>query len=101
MDTDQGSQYTGAGWITTLTKAEIKISMNGRRRCLDSILIEWPWWSHKQVASYLHEITDGFPAKRGINTRVEFHISKHPHTALDKLTPDDAYFDEPRIRTAA
>jgi transposase InsO family protein len=27
MNTDQGSQYTGAGWITTLTKADIKISM--------------------------------------------------------------------------
>jgi len=27
MDTDQGSQYTGAGWITALTKADIKISM--------------------------------------------------------------------------
>jgi len=30
MNTDQGSQYTGSGWITTLTKADIKISMDGR-----------------------------------------------------------------------
>ena len=27
MDTGQGSQYTGAGWITTLSNADIKISM--------------------------------------------------------------------------
>jgi putative transposase len=27
MNTDQGSQFTGAGWITTLTNADIKISM--------------------------------------------------------------------------
>jgi putative transposase len=27
MNTDQGSQYTGAVWITTLTEANIKISM--------------------------------------------------------------------------
>tara|TARA_R110002096_G_scaffold103102_3_gene227346 strand:- start:3572 stop:3793 length:222 start_codon:yes stop_codon:yes gene_type:complete len=26
-EADQGSRYTGAGWITTLTKADIKISM--------------------------------------------------------------------------
>ena len=26
MNTDQGCQYTGAGWITTLAKADIKIS---------------------------------------------------------------------------
>jgi len=27
MNTDQGSQFTGAAWITTLTNAKIKISM--------------------------------------------------------------------------
>jgi putative transposase len=30
MNTDQGNQYTGSGWITTLTEAKIKISMDGR-----------------------------------------------------------------------
>jgi hypothetical protein len=25
MNTDQGSQYTGSGWITTLTEPKIKI----------------------------------------------------------------------------
>ena len=29
MNTDQGSQYKGADWIKPLTKAEIKISMDG------------------------------------------------------------------------
>jgi len=43
MNTDQGSQYTGAGWITTLTKAEIKISIDGRGRYLDNIFIERLW----------------------------------------------------------
>ena len=32
MNTDQGSQYTGSGWITTLAKADIKISMDSRWR---------------------------------------------------------------------
>ena len=60
MNTDQGSQYTGAGWITTLTEAKIKISMDGRGRYLDNISIERLWRSLKQAAVYLHEITDGF-----------------------------------------
>ena len=67
MNTDQGSQYKGAGWITTLTKADIKISMDGRGRCLDNILIERLWRSLKQEAVYLNEITDGFQAKRIID----------------------------------
>jgi putative transposase len=40
MNTDQGSQYTGTGWITNLIKADIKILMDGRGRYLDKIFIE-------------------------------------------------------------
>ena len=40
MNTEQGSQYIGSGWITTLTEAKIKISMDGRGRYLDNIFIE-------------------------------------------------------------
>ena len=67
MNMDQGCQYTVAGWITTLTKADIKISMDGRGRCLDNILIERLWRSLKQEAVYLNEITYGFQAKRIID----------------------------------
>ena len=68
MNTDQGSQYTGSGWITTLTEDKIKISMDGRGRYLDNIFIERLWRSLKQEAVYLHEITDGFQVKRIIDT---------------------------------
>ncbi|QCO55397.1 IS3 family transposase [Pseudorhodobacter turbinis] len=103
MNTGQGSQYTGTGWITTLTKAEIKISMplgilrcntltviDGRGRYLDNIFIERLWRSLKQEAVYLHEITDGFQAKRIIDNWIEFYNSERPHTALDKRTPNIA-----------
>jgi putative transposase len=29
MNTDQGSRFCGAAWITTLTEARVKISMDG------------------------------------------------------------------------
>jgi len=45
MNTDQGSQFTGAAWITTLTEAGVKISMDGRGRYLDNIFIERLWRS--------------------------------------------------------
>ncbi len=34
MKTDQGSQFTGSAWITTLTEAGVRISMDGRGRTL-------------------------------------------------------------------
>ena len=30
MNTDQGSQFTGAAWFTALTEAGVRISMDGR-----------------------------------------------------------------------
>ena len=47
MNTDQGSQYTRSGWITTLTEAKIKISMDGRGCYLDHIFIKRLWRSLK------------------------------------------------------
>ena len=101
MNTDQVSQYTGAGWITTLTNADIKISMDVRGRNLDKIFIERLWRSLKQEAVYLHEINDGFQVKKIIDNWIEFYNSERPHTALDKRTSDIAYFVNAETRKAA
>ena len=94
MNTDQGSHYTGSGWITTLTEPKVKISMNGRGRYLDNIFIECLWRSLKQEADYPHEITDGLQAKRIIDDWIRFYNSEPTHTALDKRPPDTAYFGQ-------
>ena len=101
MNTDQGSQFTGTAWITTLTKADVKISMDGRGRYLDNIFIERLWRSLKQEAVYLHELQDGFQAKRVIKEWINFYNIERPHTALDKRSPDDAFFDLERTQKAA
>ena len=127
MNTDQGSQFTGAAWITTLTEANVKISMDGRGRYLPShrncvstagqwinifpshglranhcrAVIERLWRSLKQEAVYLHELQDGCQAKRVIKDWIGFYNSERPHTALDKRSPDDAFFDTERTQKAA
>lgn len=101
MNTDQGSQFTGAAWVTTLTEAGVKISMDGRGRYLDNIFIERLWRSLKQEAVYLHELTDGFVAERVIREWITFYNTDRPHTALDKQTPDEAYFNGKEMMKAA
>jgi putative transposase len=93
MNTDQGSQFTGSAWITTLTEAGVRISMDGRGRYLDNIFIERLWRSLKQEAIYLEEIQDGFQARSVIRNWMTFYNTERPHSALDRLTPDDAYWD--------
>lgn len=101
MNSDQGSQFTGSAWITTLTDAKIKISMDGRGRYLDNIFIERLWRSLKQEAVYLHELQDGFQAKRIIDSWIGFYNAERPHTALEKQTPDGAYFGATQMMNQA
>ncbi|MFK5998294.1 MAG: IS110 family transposase [Rhodobacterales bacterium] len=81
--------------------AVVKISMDGRGRYLDNIFIERLWRSLKQEAVYLHELTDGFVAERIISEWITFYNTDRPHTALDKRTPDEAYFDSKKMKKAA
>lgn len=75
--------------------ADIKISKDGRGRYLDDTFIEqFITRSLKQEAFYLHGINDGFQAKRIINEWIGFYNSERPQTALDKRTPDAAYFHQ-------
>lgn len=60
----------------------------------DNIFIERLWRSLKQYAVRLCELQDRFQAKRVIDEWLGFY------TALDKRTPDDAYF-EPRLMNEA
>ncbi|MEM6615065.1 MAG: DDE-type integrase/transposase/recombinase [Pseudomonadota bacterium] len=92
MNTDQGSQFTGSAWITALTEASMRISMDGGGRNLDNIFIERLWRSLKQEAIYLEEINDGFQAQRVIRGWMGCYNTKRPHFALDRLTPDHAYW---------
>lgn len=92
MNTDQGSQFTGSAWITTLTEAGVRISMDGRGRYLDNIFIERLWRSLKQEAVYLEEITDGFQARRVISNWMAFYNTERPHSSLERRTPKEAYW---------
>ncbi|WP_407936317.1 integrase core domain-containing protein [Litorivita pollutaquae] len=75
--------------------------MDGRGRYLDNIFIERLWRSLKQEAVSLHKLQDGFQAERTINNWIVFYNADRPHTALDKRTPDDAYFDAIQVNQAA
>ena len=41
---------------------------------------------------YLEEISDGFQARRIIKSWMTFYNTARPHSALDRQTPDDAYW---------
>ena len=101
MNTDQGSQFTGSAWITTLTDAGVRISMDGRGRFMDNVFIERLWRSMKYEAVYLQDIADGFDAKRVVDSWIDFYNSQRPHSALGLRTPDEAYLERIELTKAA
>jgi putative transposase len=64
FNTNQGSQFASLDWTGPLLAAAVKISIDGRRRCLDNVFIERLWRSLKYEAVYLHELMDGFHARQ-------------------------------------
>ena len=91
FNTDQGSQFTGFAFTGRLQAPGIRISMDGRGRCMDNIFIERLWRSLKYEAVYLHEIADGFTARRVIGEWIGFYNTVRPHSALGGRTPAEAY----------
>ena len=43
FNTDQGVQFTAAAWTGRLLAAGVKVSMDGKGRCLDNVFVERLW----------------------------------------------------------
>jgi putative transposase len=87
FNTDQGSQFTGGDFTGVLTRAGVRISMDGRGRWMDNVFIERLWRSLKYEDIYLKGYADGREAKAGIAQWVAFYNTRRPHMALDHRTP--------------
>lgn len=93
FNTDQGCQYTGKEFTGILQEANIRISMNGRGRALDNIMVERLWRTVKYEEVYLKSYADMVEARRELDDYMSWYNEKRKHSSLGKRTPDDVYFD--------
>ena len=91
FNSDQGSQYTSCDFIAVLKLHKIKISMDGKGRCMDNIFIERLWRSLKYECVYLQEFENGLQAKKAISNWIDFYNYRRPHSTFNGLTPDEVY----------
>ena len=101
FNTDQGSQFSGMAFTGVLIRNDISISMDGKGAWRDNVFVERFWRSVKYEEVYLHAYDDVPEARRSIGRYLEFYNTRRPHTALDRRTPDQAYFDPMPRRMAA
>ncbi len=96
FNTDQGSQFTSYAFTSVLKDAGIKISMDGKGRWMDNVMIERLWRSLKYECIYLNAFETGSEARQGISRWINRYNSQRPHSSLDDRTPDEAYWQKPR-----
>ena len=91
FNTDQGSQFSSYEFTQTLRDAGVKISMDGKGRWMDNVMVERLWRSLKYECVYLNAYENGFELKHGISQWIRFYNTRRPQSALGKKTPYEAY----------
>jgi len=90
INSDQGSQYTSAHWISFLQEARIRISMDGKGRATDNAFIERWFSSLKHRHVYLHQAKNGPDLYEGINRFVK-EYNRRAHQKIASQKPQDLY----------
>jgi len=91
FNSDQGSQFTSTAFISALTAAGVRISMDGKGSYQDNIRMERLWRSVKYEEIYLKEYANMEAAKLAVSAWVEFYNTFRPHQNLGYKTPSQVH----------
>ena len=94
FNTDQGCQFTSEAFTSVLKTWNVKISMDGKGRFKDNIFIERLWRTLKYERIYLKTYETGTELFKDLTIWFTHYNEKRKHTSLDKLTPNEAYFQD-------
>lgn len=93
FNTDQGSQFTGDAFISTLLSFDIKPSMDGKGRATDNAAVERFWRSVKWEDIYLYEPRTFKELHAQIDNYIKHYNHERPHQSLDYKTPSEVHFN--------
>lgn len=91
MNTDQGSQFTSREFTGRLKAKGVAISMDGKGRAIDNVMIERLWRTVKYEDIYLKEYNSGADLHKGLKTYFHYYTSVRKHSSLGHQTPAEVY----------
>jgi len=93
FNSDQGSQFTSEEFQKVLqASGRVRVSMDGRGRCMDNIFTERLWRTIKYEEVYTGEYENLSQAREGLSRYLIFYNEARVHQALDYKTPAEIYF---------
>ncbi len=93
INSDQGSQFTCKSWINLVENNNIKVSMDGRGRWADNIIIERFWRSLKYEDILINEYETAQEVQGAIKAYIELYNNKRLHQSLGYRTPAEVYWN--------
>ena len=91
FNTDQGAQFTSLAFTAILDDASIDISMDGKGRAIDNIIVERLWRSLKYEDVYLNHYGSVPLLYTGMGNYFHFYNHERPHQSLGYRTPAALY----------
>ena len=91
FNTDQGAQFTATAYTSRLESHGVSISMDGRGRALDNVLVERLWRSVKYEEVYLRDYTDGWQAEKSLRRYFDSYRNERIHQTLGYKPPAEVY----------
>lgn len=94
FNTDQGCQFTSDEFTGKLKEHGIAISMDGKARWADNVIVERIWRSVKYEEVYLKAYSSIPDARRNLEKYFDLYNTRRGHQTHDYRTPDEMYFSE-------
>jgi putative transposase len=91
FNTDQGCQFTSQEWTGRLEEQGIAISMDGKGRWLDNVVVERFWRSLKYEDVYLRSYENAWDLECGLQAYILRYNLERPHRSLGEATPEEVY----------
>jgi putative transposase len=91
FNTDQGVQFTAKAFTSRLEDAGVRVSMDGRGRCLDNVFVERLWRSVKYEDVFIRGYESVPRLRAGLAAYFRFYNEQRRHQSLGYRTPQAVY----------
>jgi putative transposase len=91
LNTDQGCQFTSEAWVNRVQEAGIEVSMDGKGRWVDNVIMERFWRTLKHEHFSVHCFEDLAEARHSIGDFINIYNNRRLHQSLGYRTPSEAH----------
>ncbi len=93
FNSDQGCQYTSESFQSVFAGTGVRLSMDGKGRAYDNIMIERQWRTVKYEEVFLNEYAAVFDARERLGNYLMFYNEERRHSSLGGKPPFAVYWE--------